>query len=161
MILQIFLSILIGLLPLVMLVILFAVKIKSGRSLVKAKSLYAILFLVIGLICFIGCIYILCFKIIEGHIFYAMSLFLMSACFTSYAVTRRNCITENGIIILDSFAHLIKWNEIQEFGVLDNRIYLKSGEGYVSIAFSNKNIKDIEKIISENVQIKRRTYYDK
>lgn len=152
--LQMYISIFISLLFLILLGFLFAVKIRAGKSIGKIKSLEAVLFLIIGIICLGSSVYCLLLPESDGHAFIAGPMFTLSLYFIGYSRIYENSLTEKGIIVLNNFPVLLKWDEIKRFAVNGNKIYFEKSNGYVSIAVNKQCIEDLEKIISDRVECK-------
>ena len=149
---QIIFCTLIGFLPLVMLIVLLSLIKKAGGVLLKVKSSETIPYATISLICFVGCIYLLFFRKSYGHEFYAVSTLLIGVYMTSHSFISRNTIRQKGIIILNPFPSLLKWADIDSFGVYERKIYFKKkNKSFASIVASNEEVEDIVKVISENV----------
>lgn len=150
---QIILSILIGLLPSVMLIVLLILIRKSGRILLRVKSSETIPYAGLSLICFIGCIYLLFFRR-DGYGFYAVSTLLIGVYMISHSLVSKKTIRQKGILILNPFPGLLKWVDIDSFGVYGRKIYFKKkNKRVVSIVGFNEDIEDIVKVISKNVTL--------
>jgi len=147
---QIILSTLIGLLPLVMLIVLLVLIKKSGGILLRVKSFETIPYATLSLICFVGCIYLFFIRG-EGYGYYAISTFPIGVYMISHSLISKKTIREKGIIILNPFPSLLKWVDIDSFGVYGRKIYFKKNKGFASIVGSNGDIEDIVKVISKNV----------
>lgn len=150
--LQMILSTLIGLLPSVMLIVFLILIRKSGRILLRVKSSETVPYAALSLICFVGCMYLLFFIRGEGYGFYAVSTFLIGVYMISYSLISKRTIRQKGIIILNPFPSLLKWVDIDSFGVYGRKIYFKKrNKGFVSIAGFNEGLEDIIKVISKNI----------
>jgi hypothetical protein len=70
----------------------------------------------------------------------------------SHSSISKNTIREKGIIILNPFPRLLKWADIDSFGVSGRKIYFrKKNKGFASIIGFNEEIEDIAKVISKNI----------
>lgn len=88
----------------------------------------------------------------EEFIFIAITMSLLSVYLIIGSAMIRNSICEKGIIILNNFPLLIKWSDIQRFGINGKNIYFEKKKGYVSIVANNHDIKHIEEILSSKIK---------
>lgn len=148
---QIILSTLIGLLPSVMFIVLLILIRKSGGILLRVKNSETIPYAALSLTCFAGCTYLLFIRG-EGYGFYAVSTFLIGVYMISHSLISKKTIRQKGIIILNPFPSLLKWVDIDSFGVYGRKIYFKKkSNGFVSIVGFDEEMEDIVKVISKNV----------
>lgn len=145
----------IGVIPLSMLIRIFHVRMKAGKSLLSLRSIDTYLFKVYSLSYFLGAIYILIFR--PGSKIIALTLQCFSLLFYVSGKVRQNCIRENGIILLDSIAKLIKWDEIKGFTFHNKKLFIKRNSDYISVDFLKKDVEAIQNIISEKINIDEKT----
>lgn len=139
----------IGVMPLSMLICMFHVRKKAGNSLLTVRSIDAYLFKLYSLSYFLSATYILLFR--SGSIIITVLLLCFSLLFYVSGKVCQNCIRENGVVLLDSIARLIEWDEIKGFTFYDRRLFLKTNSDYISVDFSKNDVKEIQNIISKKV----------
>ena len=145
----------IGVIPVSMLIRIFHVRKKAGNSLLIVRSIDTYLFKLYCFSYFSSAIYILIFR--PGSKIIALTLFCFSLLFYVSGKVRQNCIRENGIILLDSIAKLIKWDDIKGFIFHNRKLFLKTNSDYISVDFSKKDVESIQNIISKKISIDEKT----
>ncbi|NMM64788.1 hypothetical protein HBE96_19460 [Clostridium sp. P21] len=149
--LMVILSTFVDFIFLAIMIIFFIVKRKSGKSLVKIKNFEVTIFYVVAVLYLIIPLCIMLFKKEKPLIPIIVTMMILSAYLISCALIIKNSISEKGIIVLNGFHFLIKWNDIKRFAVNGKKIYFEKNNGYFSIVLNKNNVKDVEKILSSKI----------